>query len=295
LVTATSPSLSVTVKERMDPSLQPLFGSLAQQLALVQAVTALGGDPAQVTAQVAQAQPDITPLEPTPPTDSAQIVAGYVAGILLFLTLMTTGQLVTQGVVEEKSSRVVELLLATVRPWQLMAGKVLGIGIVGLLQVLLIVAAGVTTAVTLGLVDASGLNLGATALWAIVWFVIGFVSYSLVLAALSSLVSRQEDVASVTGPVTALMVVPYVIGISIAPWAPDNPLVAWLSYIPFCAPMVMPIRIALGAVAGWQILVAVGLSLAVIPALVWLAGRVYATAVLHSGSKVSLSDALRGT
>ena len=212
LVTVTSPQLSITVKEKLDRTLVPLFASLAQQQALVQAVTTLGGDPAQVSQQVARAAPAVTALQPAPVVDGAQIVAGYVAGILLFLALMTTGQLVSQGVVEEKSSRVVELLLSTVRPWQLMAGKVLGIGLIGLLQVVLVVAAGVGTALGLGLLDATSLNLGATALWAILWFVIGFASYSLVLAALASLVSRQEDVASVTGPVTALMVVPYVIG-----------------------------------------------------------------------------------
>ena len=78
---------------------------------------------------------------------------------------MTAGQLVAQGVVEEKSSRVVELLLATVRPWQLMAGKVLGIGVIGLTQVVLVVGAGAGTALALGLVDTSSINLGVTALW----------------------------------------------------------------------------------------------------------------------------------
>lgn len=294
-ITTVSPRLGVAVKDRMDPTLEPLFRSLAQQLALAQAVTTLGGNPAQVAQQMAQAAPEITPLEPVPAVDGAQIVAGYVAGILLFLALMTTGQLVAQGVVEEKSSRVVELLLATVRPWQLMAGKVLGIGLVGLLQVALVVGAGVATAASLGLVDTSSLDLGATAVWAIVWFAIGFASYALVLAALASLVSRQEDVASVIAPVTAVMVVPYIIAVSVGPWAPDSPLVATLSYIPFCAPLVMPVRIALGAVAGWQILVAVAMSLALLPLLVWLAGRIYSAAVLHSGSRVNLGDALRGT
>ena len=95
------------------------------------------------------------------------------------------------------------------------------------------------------------------------------------------------------GPVTGVMIVPYVIGISIAPWAPDNPLVVWLSYIPFCSPMIMPIRIALGAVETWEILISVALSLAVIPLLVWFAGRVYSNAVLHTGGRVRLTDALR--
>ena len=111
------------------------------------------------------------------------------------MALMTAGQLVAQGVVEEKSSRVVELLLATLRPWQLMAGKVLGIGLMGLLQMVLVVGAGVGTGVgPRTWWTPASVDLGSTAVWALVWFVIGFATYALVLAALASLVSRQEDV-----------------------------------------------------------------------------------------------------
>ena len=294
LVTAVAPRIQVVVQQSLDSSLNPLLGALAQQFALVDAVEALGGDAAEVSGAVAQATPEITSLEPEPEVDGGQIAAGYVAGILLFIALMSSGQLVATGVVEEKSSRVVELLLATVRPWQLMAGKVLGIGTVGVVQVGLVVGAGVGTAYALGLLADSSLNLGGTALWALTWFVIGFTSYALVLAALGALVSRQEDVGSVTGPVIALMIVPYIVAISIAPWAPDSPVVVWLSFVPFCSPMVMPVRIALGAVEGWEIAASVALSLAVIPLLVWLAGRIYSNAVLHSGGRVRLGDALRG-
>ena len=90
------------------------------------------------------------------------------------------------------------------------------------------------------------------------------------------------------------MVIPYIIGITIAPWDPHNPLVVWLSFVPFCSPLIMPIRIAVGGVEGWANLLSVCLSLAVIPILVWLAGRVYSNAVLRSGSRVSLREALRG-
>lgn len=292
LVTGVQPELTIVVKDKLSPTLAPMFGGLGQQLALIAAVDKLGGDPAQVTQELAAAAPQISALQPTPEVDGGQVVAGYVAGILLFLSLMTAGQLVAQGVVEEKSSRVVELLLSTLRPWQLMAGKVLGIGIVGLTQVALTVGAGVATAFALGLLDTTSLDLGSTATWALVWFVIGFASYALVLAALASLVSRQEDVGAVIGPVTALMVVPYIIGITITPWDPHNPLVVWLSYVPLCSPMIMPVRIAVGAVEPWEIALSVGLSVALIPVLVWLAGRIYANAVLRSGSRVSLKAAL---
>lgn len=284
---------TVVVRSQPDPGQYAMLTVLRQQAALSAAVTDLGGDPAQVAEQLASATVKIQALDPAPERDGGQIAAGYVAGILLFLALQTTAQLVSQGVVEEKSTRVVELLLSTIRPWQLMAGKVMGIGVIGLLQVVAVIGAAAGTALALGLLDTSSLDLGATIAWALVWFVVGFITFSLALAALASLVSRQEDVASVTAPVLVLMAIPYVIGISIAPWDPTNPVVVALSYIPFAAPMVMPIRIALGTVENWEIIVSLALSLAVIPVLVWGAGRIYSNAVLRTGARVRLREALR--
>ncbi len=284
---------TVVVRSQPDPSQYAMLTVLRQQAALSAAVTDLGGDPAQVAEQLASATVKIKALDPAPERDGGQIVAGYVAGILLFLALQTTAQLVSQGVVEEKSTRVVELLLSTIRPWQLMAGKVTGIGVIGLLQVVAVIAAAAGTALALGLLDTSSLDLGATIAWALVWFVVGFATFSLALAALASLVSRQEDVASVTAPVLILMIIPYVIGISIAPWDPTNPIVVVLSYIPFAAPMVMPMRIALGTVETWEVIASLAISLAVIPILVWGAGRIYSNAVLRTGARVRLREALR--
>lgn len=295
LVVGTPGSFTVVVKEELGTTLTPVFTGLAQQAALSGAIADLGGDPSAVAQEIASAAPRVETLEPTEERDPAQIVTGMVGGILIFIALMTCGQLVAQGVVEEKTSRVVELLLATIRPWQLMAGKVLGIGAIGLIQLVVVVGGGVGTALALGLVDASSVDLGATAAWVLVWFVIGFVMYSLALAALAALVSRQEDVGSVITPVLTLMMIPYIIGISIGPWDPENPLVVWLSYVPFCSPLLMPIRIALGTVETWEILLAVGLSLALVPVLVWLAGKIYSNAVLRTGGRIRLKDALRAS
>ncbi len=293
LLTGTAGEFGVTVHKTLDPDLQPVLAGLGQQVTLAEQVKALGGDPAVVSRALADSSPKVTVLDPEPARDTAQIVTGFAAGILIFISLMTCGQLVAQGVVEEKSSRVVELLLAALRPWQLMAGKVLGIGVIGLGQVVLVVGAGAGTAMALGLVDASKINLGATVAWALVWFIVGFVMYSLALGALAALVSRQEDVGTVTSPVLTLMMIPYFLGVSIAPWDPENPLVVWLSYIPFCSPLLMPIRIALGAASTAEVLIALGLSLALIPVLVWLAGRIYSNAVLRTGTRVKLTEALR--
>jgi ABC-2 type transport system permease protein len=284
---------TVVVRSEPGPTQYALLTVLHQQAVLGSVVTELGGDPGEVASRLASATLDVRALDPAPERDGGQIVAGYVAGILLFLALQTTAQLVSQGVVEEKSTRVVELLLSTIRPWQLMAGKVLGIGIIGLAQVLVVVVAAAGTALALDLLDASSLDLGGTVAWALAWFALGFVMYSLALAALASLVSRQEDVASVTAPVLLLMIIPYVIGISIAPWNPTSTIVVVLSYVPFASPLVMPMRIALGTVETWQVLVSFALSAALVPALVWAAGRIYSNAVLRTGARVSLRDALR--
>lgn len=293
LVTGPADSPTVVVDTELSPGLTAVFTTLAQQTALSGAVADLGGDPAQVAGDIATAEPTVRTIGEPSEFDPTRYVTGLVTGILLFMAIMISGQLIAQGVVEEKTSRVVELLLSTVRPWQLMAGKVLGIGLVGLGQVALVVLAGVGTALGLGLVDTSTIDLGTAAVWALVWFVVGFVSYALLMAGLGALVSRQEDVGAVTTPVTFLMIVPYIVGVSVAPWAPDNPLVVWLSYVPLCSPLLMPVRIALGSAETWEALLALGLSLAVIPVLVGLAAKIYSNAVLRTGARVKLKDALR--
>ena len=198
---------------------------------------------------------EVTALEPAPERDSGQIVAGYVAGILLFLALMTTGQLVSQGVVEEKSSRVVELLLSH-RP------AVAADGGQGARHRAHRAAAGGARrrrrrgdrARRWGCSTPRASTWAPPTLWALVWFVIGFATYSLVLAALASLVSRQEDVASVTGAGDCTDDDAVHDRDQHRAVGPDNPTGRWLSLHPVLRPMVMPIRIALGAVEAWEIL-----------------------------------------
>ncbi len=291
LVTGTPERIVVVVKDQLDPGLRSTLTAVAQQETLSGQIRSLGGDPATVAGAVADAAPEVRALEPNQ-VSPEQVVAGYLVGILIFLGLMTTGQMVAQGVVEEKSSRVVELLLAALRPWQLMAGKVLGIGLVGLVQVGAILLAAVGSAKAFDLVDTGSLNLASAAVGAVGWFAIGYLTYALVMAGLASLVSRQEDVGSVIAPVMTLMIVPYVVAVSIGTWDPDNTLVRVLALVPFTAPLVMPVRIAAGDVPGWEIALSVGLSIALVPLLVWLAGRMYANSVLRTGARVSVRQAL---
>ena len=293
LVIGDSGSLRVVVKKDLDDNLRNALNVLAGQLAFDQAITDLGGNPVQVQSSVASASVDVEPLEEPYPYQSGQLVLGIVAGILIYMSLLLNGQMVAQGVVEEKSSRVVELLLSTIRPWQLMAGKVLGIGFVGLVQMVVIGGVGIAAALGLDVLTISTSAAVGTVIWLVVWYLLGFIMYSLVFAALAALVSRQEDVGGVITPALMFVIVGYVIGISVLPSDPDNTLAEVLSVIPVFAPTLMPMRLAMGGVPVWEAVVSVGLVLALIPALVWLSGRIYANAVMRSGARVKLKDALR--
>jgi ABC-2 type transport system permease protein len=285
--------IRVVVKKQLDGKLRNALNVLVGQLALNQEITRLGGDPGQVNAAVASAEPDVTSLEPPYPYQPQQLVLGFIAGVLIYMALLINGQSVAQGVVEEKSSRVVELLLATIRPWQLMAGKVGGIGLVGLIQMTVIGTVGVIAGLIIGVLTISVSAAFSTVIWLLVWFLLGFVMYSLVFAALAALVSRQEDVGGVISPVLMVLILGYVLGVSILPNDPGNRLCEVLSVIPVFAPTLMPMRLAMGGVPAWESVLAVLLVVAAIPALVWLSGRIYRNAVVRSGARVRLADALR--
>lgn len=284
--------VQVVVKQELDKNLRNALNVLASQLALNQQITSLGGDPARVNAAVATAAVDVQPLEQPRDYNGQQLVLGIIAGVLIYLSLLINGQSVAQGVVEEKTSRVVELLLATIRPWQLMAGKVLGIGAVGLVQILAISVVGVISGLATGVLTISVSAATGTVVWLLVWYLVGFLMYSIVFAGLGALVSRQEDVGGAVTPALMFVIAGYVIGISVLPSDPGSRLVEILSIIPVFAPTLMPMRLAMGGVPAWEAGVSVLLVVILIPVLIWLSGRIYRNAVLRTGAKVKLREAL---
>ncbi|TDQ04458.1 ABC transporter permease [Labedaea rhizosphaerae] len=281
----------VLVKQDLDDKLRTALNVLAGQLAQNQEILSQHGDPVKVNQAVATASVDVQSIEPPHNYGGQQLVLGIIAGILIYMSLLINGQAVAQGVVEEKSSRVVELLLATVRPWQLMAGKVLGIGTLGLVQMVLIGGAGILAALGTGALTISVSAALGTVVWLVVWFLLGFFAYALVLAAAGSLVSRQEDVGGVVSPVLMFVILGYVLGVSILPGDPTNKLCEVLSILPVFSPTMMPIRLAMGGVPAWEAGLAVVLMLVAIPALVWLSGRMYRNAVMRTGARVKLKEA----
>jgi ABC-2 type transport system permease protein len=221
--------------------------------------------------------------------DEEQAIA-YFALILLYLQLIGYGYWVAAGVVEEKATRVVELLLSTIRARELLAGKVLGIGLLGFAQLLAIGIAGLGVAAVAGQVEVSGALLGALAI-VLAWFVLGYAFYSCAFAAAAALVPRQEELQSVTAPLTIAMMIGFLLSFG-ALQDPESALAQVLSFVPPSAPMVMPVRVIQGGAAAWEVVAAVAVTLAGVAALVVLAGRIYSRAVLQTGGRVRLTAVL---
>lgn len=285
--------VTITVKKNINAGLHTAVNVLANQLALGAQITRLGGNPTEVLRAADGATATVTPLQAPYPYQTQQLILGIIAGVLVYISVLLNGQFVAQGVVEEKSSRVVELLLATIRPWQLMTGKVLGIGIVGLTQVLAIGIAGAVAGLTTKVLTISASAAFGTIAWLIAWYLLGFFMYAVVFAGLGALVSRQEEVGGVVAPATMFLVLGYILGSSILPADPGNHLIEVLSIVPVFAPVMMPMRLAMGGVPTWEAILAVVIVAALIPALIWLAARIYRNAVLRTGARVKLRQALR--
>jgi ABC-2 type transport system permease protein len=279
-------------KDEVPQDVRGLVDAVLRVMALNEQLERAGADPAAVGAAVQQAQAQVSTLERGDPQRGQRLVLGIAIAALLYGSLVFVGQAVAQGVVEEKASRVVELLLSTLRPWQLLLGKVLGLGTVGLLQILIIAGTGLAVSTSLGVLNIGGIAIGTLAV-GLGWYLVGILLYATVYAAVGSLVSRQEEVNGVMAPLTMTIVVAFVVSINLLLANPDSPLVSVLSLLPPFAPILMPARIAIGNASLWQVSLSVALAVLAIVGLTWLAGRIYSAAVLHTGARVRLRDALR--
>jgi ABC-2 type transport system permease protein len=238
--------------------------------------------------------PELTTATLRPPdagaTDAATAVA-YIGSLLLFMTLAVYGQWVLTGVVEEKNNRVVELILSTVRPRHLLAGKVIGIGLLGFAQ-LALVAGLAATLLAAGVFDAPA-SLGGSLALVVPWFALGFALYAVAYAAAGALASRQQNAETAGQPVTYTLIAAYFVGYVALSTDMDGLLANVLTIFPLTSPLVLPARSALVGVPLWEHALAVVLVLGSIYALVRLAGRVYAHGLLHSGPRLNPRTAWR--
>ena len=233
--------------------------------------------------------PSVELLNPDKATFGMRYILGLVFGLIFMMAAMTFGTPITTSVVEEKSTRVIEILLSTIPARVLLAGKVIGNTILAMGQILLLAAI-----VVIGMI-VSGQNellkgLGGPIVWFAVFFFFGFILLAAMFAAAGALVSRQEDVGATMSPVMYLTMIPYFLVILFG----ENSLVMTiLSYVPFSAPVAMPISLFFNEAMWWEPLAALVIMLLTCVAVVALGGKIYENSLLKMGARVKLRDALK--
>ena len=283
---------TATVKEKIDPVVVADLTATVRQGVFNGLLKADGLDPVAVESQVAGAGIAIDYQKPPSPDRTQQILVGFAVAYMLMFSLSFYGGLVAQGVIEEKSSRIVEIILSALPSDVLLAGKIIGIGLVGLIQLVILGVTGFAMVGVTGLATIPAVSAGALGL-DLVWFVLGFYLYATLFAAGASLVSRQEEVASVTAPPISLLILAYLLVYQVVA-DPGSVTSTVLSFLPPFAPVLMTFRMAMGAVPAWQVALSMGLTALTAVGLTLLAGRIYANSVLRLGSRVSVREALGG-
>ena len=277
--------------ESVDSQLQAFVQTSAHQ-AEVEAVFAEHHVPqAEQEAAGSEAPLALEALQPAPPERNANAGVAFIGVLLLYGQLFGYGMWVATGVIEEKASRIVEMLLSAIRPRQLLAGKIIGIGVLGLAQLITIAGFAIVLALATGAHVVT-----STAIWAtllvIGWFILGYAFYASLFAAAGSLVSRMEELQNVIVPINLTILVSFIISIG-SLQDPNSTLAIVASILPVSSALAMPVRIVLGAASGWQIALSLSLLIGSAIALVPVGARLYAGAVLRTGARVKLRDAWR--
>lgn len=223
---------------------------------------------------------------------SARTGIAFVFVVVLFGLIMQSATAVSTGVVEEKGSRIVEILLASVRPWQLLTGKVLGMGLIGLINMGVVLVTGIVGATASGLISDFPPGMPGIIASVLFWFVLGYAFFAIFAATLGSLVSRQEDAQSVLGPMMLTIMATY----GLAFYSAGNPtstLATVISFIPPFSSMVMPVRMAAAGVPLWEVGLAWLLMALAVVAMAALGARIYERAVTRTGTRIKLFSVLR--
>ncbi|MFB6949198.1 ABC transporter permease [Streptomyces niveus] len=283
---------TMTVERETDPDLLAVVNAAVAEERTTRELEREGVDPVDFAQRVASSATQTRALEPSGNSAAEQFALILSSTGLLYFFFIVYGIMLAQGVVEEKTSRVVELLLSSIRPWQLLAGKLIGVAVVGVTQLVLLGGAAVVLAEGTGAISLPTAVAGTLVTMG-VWFLLGFFLFAAMLAAAAARVSRQEDLQAVVQPVMVLITTPFVLGIALLSKNAHDPVIEWLSLVPPLSPILMPARMLLGIAPAWQVAVSLVLAVAALAGLTRIAGRMYANSVLRSGSRVPLAESLR--
>jgi ABC-2 type transport system permease protein len=246
----------------------------------------------QAALAAAQQPPATSSLDPETEDDQARLLVANIGAVLILVGIFSFGFTVLTGVVEEKQSRVVEVVLSTVRARDLLMGKVLGIGVLGVVQLFVFVVAALVAALATDRLTLPTTTPGAVALLA-VWFVLGYLLYSTALGFLGALASRMEEASNASTPVTLVAMVSYFVAIFAVLDDPSGTVATIATFLPPSAPFVVPLRAAFDAIPLWQIGVSAVITIVGIWILFAIGARVYSGAVLQVGGRIKLRDAWR--
>jgi ABC-2 type transport system permease protein len=281
----------IHAQEQPDDKLFNILQAANAQVGSERALREAGLDESEAQRALSPEPLAVTTAEPVDEEAEDRGGFAFVAVILLYGQLISMGYLVAMGIVEEKSSRVVEVILSTLRPRQLLAGKILGLGLLGLGQLLLIAVVGLGLAAAAGALDVTADVLVAAGL-ALAWFLVGYAFYAAAFACAASLVSRQEDLQSVISPLTVVLMVGFFVSFAVLD-DPGGTLATVVSFVPPFAPMTMPPRIALGEASAVEIVGALAVTVGATALLIPLAARIYRGGVLRMGGAIKLREAWR--
>ena len=231
-----------------------------------------------------------------------QLASGFVLAIVLFMAIILYGQWVAYSVVEEKSSRVMEVILGAATPFELLGGKVLGVGGLAITQYVIVFVPAAVALLLQGQIAAlvlggaagsialpSGISIGLLLAFG-VFFVLGFALYAALYAGAAALVSRTEDINQIVAPLTLVAAAGYLVAVysSIGVLDPNSKLVVIMSYVPFFSPYLMLSRLGAGLVGPVEVLVAIAILAVSVPVAIWVAARLYSAGVLMYGQRPSL-------
>lgn len=269
------------------------FPAIVSQVVLAARITdtlrGFGLSPEQVAQIQATPPPEQVPVGRVADEDRAGV--GFAVGIVLYISLLLTGMTIATAVATEKTTRISEVLLAVLRPTQLLVGTVLGVGVLGLVQI-----AALAVPAAIGLLSGSELDLPESAAGdislGVVWFLLGISLYAFAYAAMATLVEKVTEVGTAILPVTVVLIGSYMLAVIVVVQDPNSTASMIASMFPLSAPLVMPVRWASGLVPGWQLVLAMTLTLATAVALALLASRIYALGLTMSGRRVRLREAL---
>ena len=250
-------------------------------------------------------------------TTNSQVEAsmgiGFICGILIYMFIFMYGTMVMRGVIEEKTSRIVEVIISSVKPFQLMMGKILGVALVGLTQFALwiFLTIAIASVAELMFMDASsmttelnstqqsillselsnltgGINLVQIFVSFIFYFLAGYLMYSSLFAAVGSAVDAEADTQQFVLPITIPLILAFIL-IQPIMENPDGPLAFWMSIIPFTSPVIMMVRLPFG-VSNWELVISMVLLILSFILTTFLAGKIYRTGILMYGKKTSYKE-----